>query len=171
MPKLHSRLCLAVSFFALMLVLVLAVAAQDSQTQAPPASDDQSTETLKVNVDVVQLFFNVKDKHGALIPNLTKDSFEILEDGKPQTIKYFKAESDLPLTLGIMIDASGSQKRVLGIEQEVGGSFLESTLRPRDMASVFSFDVDVNLLQDFTGSVSRLRKALDEVKINSGTGA
>jgi VWFA-related protein len=169
MPKLHSNLCHAASA-ALLLILALPVGAQESQSQVP-ASDDQSTETLKVNVDVVQLFFNVKDKRGALIPNLTKDNFEILEDGKPQTIKYFKAESDLPLTLGILIDASGSQKHVLGIEQEVGGSFLESTLRPRDMASIFSFDVDVNLLQDFTGSVSRLRKALNEVKINSGTGA
>src|SRR5882724_9158662 len=169
MPKPHSNLCLAASV-ALILVLALPLIAQDSQSQAP-ASDDQSTETLKVNVDVVQLFFNVKDKHGALIPNLTKDNFEIIEDGKPQTIKYFKAESDLPLTLGILIDASGSQKNVLGIEQEVGGSFLEDTLRPKDMASIFSFDVDVNLLQDFTGSVSRLRKALNEVKINAGTGA
>jgi VWFA-related protein len=170
MPKLHSSLRLAAFTSALMLALALSLVAQDSKDQTP-SSDDQSTETLKVNVDVVQLFFNVKSKHGALIPNLTKDSFEILEDGKPQTIKYFKAESDLPLTLGIMIDASGSQQRVLGIEQEVGGSFLESTLRPKDMASVFSFDVDVNLLQDFTGSVSRLRKALNEVKINAGTGA
>src|SRR6266403_1993204 len=169
MPKLHFNLRLAASV-ALMAVLALPLAAEDSQSQAP-ASDDQSTETLKINVDVVQLFFNVKDKHGALIPNLTKDNFEIIEDGKPQTIKYFKAESDLPLTLGILIDASGSQKQVLGIEQEVGGSFLESTLRPRDMASVFSFDVDVDLLQDVTGSVPRLKKALNNVKINSGTGA
>ncbi len=170
MSKLHFRPCLAASVFALVLVLAVSVAAQDSQSQAP-ASGDQSTETLKVNVEVVQLFFNVKDKRGALIPSLTKDSFDILEDGKPQTIKYFKAESDLPLTLGILIDASWSQKQVLGIEQEVGGSFLENTLRPRDMASVFSFDVDVNLLQDFTGSVPRLKKALNNVKINAGTGA
>src|SRR6266576_2184099 len=170
MPKLRSSLSVAASTFVLTLLFTLPSSAQDSKDQAP-SSDDQSTETLKVNVDVVQLFFNVKDKRGALIPNLPKDNFEIIEDGKPQTIKYFKAESDLPLTLGIMIDASGSQQRVLGIEQEVGGSFLESTLRPKDMASVFSFDVDVNLIQDFTGSVSRLRKALDQVKINSGTGA
>lgn len=168
MSKVHSRPCLAVSAFVLALSLPLV--AQDAQTQAPP-SDDQSTETLKVNVEVVQLFFNVKDKHGALIPSLTKDSFDVLEDGKPQTIKYFKAESDLPLTLGILIDASGSQKRVLDMEKEVGGSFLESILRPKDMASVFSFDVDVNLLQDFTGSVSRLKRALNDVTINSGTGA
>ena len=59
-------------------------------------------ETLKVNVNVVQLFFNVKDKRGALIPALTKNDFEVLEDGKPQTIKYFTAESNLPLTLGML---------------------------------------------------------------------
>src|SRR5258708_36192208 len=74
---------------------------------------DQSVGTLKINVNVVQLFFNVKDRKGALIPNLTKGDFQILEDGKPQTIKYFTAESDLPLTLGILIDSSGSQQRVL----------------------------------------------------------
>ncbi|MBI3645499.1 MAG: VWA domain-containing protein [Acidobacteriales bacterium] len=170
MPKVHFRLCLAVGVFSLAILLSLPSAAQDAQTQAPP-SDDQATETFKVNVEVVQLFFNVKDKRGALIPNLTKDSFDLSEDGKPQTIKYFKAETDLPLTLGILIDASGSQKRVLDMEKEVGGSFLESILRPKDMASVFSFDVDVNLLQDFTGSVSRLKRALSDVQINAGTGA
>jgi VWFA-related protein len=170
MSKMLYRPCLALSLSLLFLVPSASLRAQETQTP-PAASDDQSVETLKVNVEVVQLFFNVKDKHGALIPNLTKDSFDVFEDGKPQTIKYFKAESDLPLTLGILIDASGSQKRVLDMEKEVGGSFLETILRPKDMAAVFSFDVDVNLLQDFTGSVSRLRHALDDVKINAGTGA
>ncbi|MGA9528360.1 MAG: VWA domain-containing protein [Terriglobales bacterium] len=132
------------------------------------SAQDESTETLKVNVEVVQLFFNVKDKHGALIPNLTRDNFDIFEDGKPQTIKYFKAESDLPLTLGILIDTSGSQQRVLGMEQEVGASFLENILRSKDEAFVISFDVDINLLQDFTNSVSRLRHALNDTKINTG---
>jgi VWFA-related protein len=131
-------------------------------------AQDQSVETLKVNVEVVQLFFNVKDKRGALIPNLNKENFDIFEDGQPQTVKYFKAESDLPLTLGILIDSSGSQMRVLDMEKDVGGSFLESTLRPKDEAFVISFDVDINLLQDFTSSVSRLRHALNEAKINTG---
>jgi VWFA-related protein len=125
-------------------------------------------ETLKVNVDVVQLFFNVKDKHGALIPNLNKDNFQLFEDGKPQVIKYFKAESDLPLTLGMLIDSSGSQQRVLEMEKEVGASFLENTLRQKDEAFVISFDIDITLLQDFTNSVSRLRHALNEAKINTG---
>ena len=171
MTKLHLRPCLLVTVCVLLLVLAISVAAQKPDSPPPQAADDQPSATFKTGIEIVQLFFNVKDKHGALIPSLTKDSFDILEDGKPQTIKYFKAETDLPLTLGILIDASGSQKHVLGIEQEVGGSFLENTLRPKDMASIFSFDVDVNLLQDFTGSVSRLKKALNEVKINSGTGA
>jgi VWFA-related protein len=137
-----------------------------SNSNAQP--QDQSVETLKVNVEVVQLFFNVKDKHGALIPNLTKDNFDLFEDGKQQTIKYFKAETDLPLTIGMLIDTSGSQMRVLEMEKEVGASFLETTLRPKDEAFVVSFDVDINLLQDFTNSVSRLRRALNEAKINTG---
>jgi len=148
-------------------------AASESQSQSPDSqsnaqAQDQSVETLKVNVDVVQLFFNVKDKHGALIPNLNKDNFALFEDGHPQVIKYFKAESDLPLTLGMLIDSSGSQQRVLEMEKEVGASFLESTLRQKDEAFVISFDIDITLLQDFTNSVSRLRHALNEAKINTG---
>src|SRR5580704_16987181 len=135
--------------------------------QADP-SQEQSVETLKVNVEVVQLFFNVKDKHGALIPHLTKENFDLSEDGQPQTIKYFKAETDLPLTLGILIDSSGSQQRVLDMEKEVGATFLENILRSKDEAFVISFDIDINLLQDFTNSVSRLRHALNEAKINTG---
>ena len=115
----------------------------DQDTQGNPGDEqNQSVGTLKVNVNVVQLFFNVKDKKGALIPNLTKDDFQILEDGKPENIKYFTAESDLPLTLGILIDSSGSQQRVLEMEKEVGANFLNEILRPKDLAFVISFDVD-----------------------------
>ena len=179
MQNLDFKLRLAAPLVALILVLSLPLAAQDSPGRTPsgqspsgqsPAgqSQDQPTETLKVNVEVVQLFFNVKDKHGALIPSLTKDDFEISEDGKPQTIKYFEAESDLPLTLGILIDSSGSQQRVLEMEKQVGGSFLEDTLRPKDEAFVISFDVDVDLLQDFTSSTRHLKHALNQAKINTG---
>jgi VWFA-related protein len=128
---------------------------------------DQSISTLKVNVNVVQLFFNVKDKKGGLIPSLTKDDFQVIEDSKPQTIKYFTAESNLPLTLGILIDSSGSQQRVLEMEKEVGANFLNEILRPKDLAFVISFDVDSNLLQDFTNSSRRLREALNSARINA----
>jgi len=137
------------------------------QQPAQPSGDSQQpTETLKVNVNVVQLFFNVKDKHGALIPHLTKDDFEIAEDGKPQTIKYFNAESNLPLTLGIMIDSSGSQRNVIDMEKEVGGAFLKQILTDKDEAFVISFDISVDLLQDFTRDVHRLQAALNKAKVN-----
>ena len=166
MPKARAR---QVLLACLLLSLSVSVAfAQDAQNKDSQKSDrDEPLETLKVNVNVVQLFFNVKDKHGALIPNLTKDDFDVLEDGKPQTVKYFAAESDLPLTLGILIDSSGSQRNVLGMEQEVGASFLQEILRPKDEAFVISFDVDVNLLQDYTNSTHLLRQALNETKINA----
>ncbi|HET7890229.1 MAG TPA: VWA domain-containing protein [Candidatus Sulfotelmatobacter sp.] len=151
------------------------IAAQQSSAGAPaqqPASPDQKsedsqqpTETLKVNVNVVQLFFNVKDKHGALIPNLTKNDFEVYEDGKAQTIKYFTAESNLPLTLGIMIDSSGSQRNVIDMEKEVGGAFLRQILTDKDEAFVISFDISVDLLQDFTRDVHRLQAALNKAKV------
>ncbi len=145
---------------------------QDRQSAAQAQQDkDQSEEpmtTLKANVNVVQLFFNVKDKKGGLIPNLPKDNFQIFEDGKPQTVKYFAAESNLPLTLGILIDASASQERVLEMEKDVGGAFLSQILREKDMAFVMSFDVGVDLLQDFTSNTRRLKTALNSARINTG---
>jgi len=157
---------------SVVLLLLVAGWLTTAWTQQPPSQNDQDNpmETLKVNVDVVQLFFNVKDKKGALIPGLTKDDFEVFEDGHPQTIKYFTAESNLPLTLGILIDSSGSQQRVLGMEQEVGADFLNLILREKDMAFVISFDVNVDLLQDFTNSTKLLRAALNKARINTGGG-
>jgi len=140
---------------------------QDQQVQGKRSDDSQEpTETLKVNVNVVQLFFNVKDKRGALIPNLTKDDFEVREDGSPQTIKYFTAETNLPLTLGIMIDASGSQRNVIDMEKEVGGAFLKQILTDKDEAFVISFDITVDLLQDFTRDTRRLQAALNKANVN-----
>jgi len=129
--------------------------------------DDQNVPTFKANVNVVNLFFNVKDKHGALIPNLTKEDFQVLEDGKPQTVKYFNANTDLPLTLGILIDTSGSQSRVLPMEQEIGAAFLQEVLEKKDLAFVINFDLDADLVQDFTNSSHQLRTALNKVKINA----
>jgi VWFA-related protein len=172
---------LSFSFLGFVLALLAvapAVLAQtgSSSAQTPAQKPDQKndssgdqqgpTETLKINVKVVQLFFNVKDKKGALIPNLTKDDFEIFEDGKPQTIKYFSAESNLPLTLGILIDSSGSQQNVLDMEKQVGASFLSQILRDKDEAFVISFDIDTELLQDYTNDVHRLKTALNKAKIN-----
>ena len=151
-------------------VALLTLAPRALPAQAPPNDQNEaSVGTLKVQVDVVNVFFNVKDKKGLLIPNLTKDDFEISEDGKPQTVKYFAAETDQPLTLGILIDTSPSQTRVLPMEQEVGAAFLNQVLRKKDLAFVISFDADVNLLQDFTNDPRELRVALNRTKIGGGS--
>lgn len=143
-----------------------AVAQQSASSSQQSQQEEKPSETLKVNVNVVQLFFNVKDKHGALIPNLTKTDFDIAEDGKPQSIKYFTAESNLPLTLGMMIDSSGSQRNVIDMEKEVGGAFLRQILTDKDEAYVISFDITVDLLQDFTRDNHRLQAALNKAKVN-----
>ncbi len=152
----------------------LAQQTQPSQPQAQTSSGNSQQQdsqepvtTLKTSVNVVSVFFNVKDKHGALMPNLTKDDFEVAEDGKPQTIKYFTAESNLPLTLGILIDSSASQRNVLDMEKEVGGAFLQQILTDKDLAFVIDFNIDATLLQDYTRDVHRLQRALNSVKINS----
>jgi VWFA-related protein len=139
---------------------------QQSQQQQP----DDNLQTFKAQVNVVNLFFNVKDKHGMLIPNLTKDDFQVFEDGKPQTVKYFSAESHEPLTLGIMIDTSASQTRVLDIEQQACAEFLHQVLNSKDLAFVINFDVDVDLDQDFTNNIRDLTRALNKMQINAGMG-
>jgi len=172
-PSVNRLLCLGFLAGTTLLAGAQQLPTLAGQDQAAPDQSqtrDDAMSTLKVNVDVVQLFFNAKDKKGALIPNLTKQDFQVSEDGKPQTIKYFTAESNLPLTLGILIDSSGSQERVLPMEKEVGGAFLNEILRSKDLAFVLSFDVNVDLLQDFTNSVPKLKSALDQARINTGGG-
>ena len=146
------------------------------KSSAPPPSQsdqaqeaDESGQTFKAQVNVVSLFFNVKDKRGLLIPGLTKNDFEVMEDGKPQTIKYFAAESDQPLTLGILIDTSPSQTRVLTIEQESCVEFLHAILRQKDLAFLINFDSDIDLDQDFTNNVSALKRSLDKLQIGGGS--
>jgi len=153
--------------FAVTAVLAFVLAA--SAQNPPPQQDDQSVETFKVTVDVVNVFFNVKDGHGALIPGLHKEDFQIFEDGGPQTIKYFSSESNQPLTLGLLIDTSISQQRVLPMEKQVGAAFLREVLGQKDLAFVISFDVNVELLQDYTANPSQLRSGLELAKINAGT--
>ena len=161
----------AAVFFAAAVLSTVALA-QDSSSPQSGAGQQSDTEksdaTIRANVNLVGVFFNVKDKHGALIPNQTKDDFELFEDGKAQSIKYFTAESNLPLTLGILIDTSGSQVRVLDMEKEVGGAFLRQILSDKDLAYVMDFDVQAELIQDYTRDVHRLQAALNKVKINSG---
>ncbi len=140
------------------------------QSQRSRDQQDQ-TPTFRKNVNVVNVFFTVKDKHGALVPSLTKDDFQVSEDGKPQTIKYFSAETNLPLTMGILVDSSGSMQNMLPEEKIVAGDFLRQVITDKDLAFVISFDISVDLLQDLTSEVHLLRKGLDRARINVGGGS
>ena len=141
-----------------------------AQPSDQPSQEQQgeSVETFKAQVNVVNIFFNVKDKHGLLMPGLTKGDFEVIEDGKPQTIKYFASDADQPLTLGLLIDTSPSQERVLTIEQESCVEFLQSVLRPKDLAFLINFDSDIDLDQDYTNNVGSIRRALNKLQIGGG---
>ena len=138
---------------------------QDQQKTPPPPG-----QPLKVTIEVVNVYAVVEDKKHNLIPNLNKEDFEVTEDNTPQQIRYFSRETDTPLTMGIMVDTSPSQQRVLPLEQEQAKAFLDQVLRPKDLAFVLHFDIEVELLQDFTSDRQRLARAIDETVINGGGG-
>ena len=137
---------------------------------APAAPEEEPVATLKLSVSLVDVVFTVKDKSGSLVPHLGKNDCTISEDKVPQTLKNFAAESHLPLTLGILLDTSGSQQRVLSLEQDVGSQFLERVLEKKDEAFLLSFDVDVDLLQDYTNNARQLSRAMSHAEINTAGG-
>jgi VWFA-related protein len=129
-----------------------------------PLRSQQQGPTISVNVKLVTMFATVRDKHGALIRNLTKDDFVLQQDGHPQTITYFAPDSDLPLTLGLLVDTSGSQRRVLDQERDASHGFIDHLLREdKDKAFVIHFDHEVELLQDLTSSRQKLEASLDQL--------
>lgn len=136
----------------------------------PQPEEDQSIATYKLQVSLVDLFFTVKNKNGELVPHLNKADCSVSEDKVPQTWKTFTAENDLPLTLGILLDTSGSQENVLPLEQQAGSQFLEQVLRKKDEAFLVSFDVNIDLLQDYTNSAHMLARAMDKAQINTAGG-
>ncbi len=132
-------------------------------------AQDQIT-TLKVDVDVVSILASVRDKRGGLVPNLEKADFTILEDGKPQPIKYFARETDLPLTIGLLVDVSGSQRNLIDIERSAASQFFRDVLRKKDLAFLISFGEESELLQDYTGSARLLTEGLNQLRVSSGVG-
>ncbi len=126
---------------------------------------DQPVTTMSVQVKVVNVLATVRDKHGKIVNGLTKDDFSLTEDGRPQTLKYFARETDLPLTLGLLVDTSMSQRRVLNEERDASESFLAQVLREdKDKAFVIHFDREVELSQDLTSSHEQLRAALESLQ-------
>lgn len=138
------------------LLLVFAAAAQE--------------ETIKVDVDIVNILATVRNKSGGLVANLTKDDFTLLENGQKQEIKYFTRETDLPLTIGLLVDVSRSQENLIEIERRAASQFFGSVLGPKDLAFLISFGQDAELLQDYTNSRKLLNQALDEIRVNGPVG-
>jgi VWFA-related protein len=116
---------------------------------------------MSVNAKVVSLPVTVRDKKGKIVRDLTKDDFDLEEDGKPQTIRYFSQETNLPLTIGLLVDTSMSERDNMDRERVASRSFLDQMItRPQDRAFVIHFDREVELLQDLTSDHGRLEKAV-----------
>ena len=141
-----------------------AQASQPPQQNPPP--DDQSV--IRVDVDLVNILFSVRTKKGQLIPNLTKEDFELFEDGKRQEIQRFSRETDIPLTLGLLIDISASQENLIDIERSAASSFFASVIRPKDEAFLISFGKSTDLLQDYTNSPRLLMAGLKDLHADGG---
>ena len=136
--------------------------------RAARGQDPTSATTLSVDVKVVTLPVTVRDKHGQIVRNLTKDDFILAEDGHPQTIRYFAQEANLPLTLGLLVDTSMSQRNVLDQERTASDSFLDQMLTAaKDQAFIIHFDREVELLQDLTSSRDKLQTALGSLQTPS----
>jgi VWFA-related protein len=145
-------------------ITAIAAAALDTllPAQQPATAPDVRFST---DVKVVNIFATVRDKKGQIVKGLTQNDFVLDEDGQPQTIRYFSAESDLPLTLGLLVDTSGSTRNVLGDERSASYRFVDQVLREdKDQAFVIHFDSEVELLQDLTNSRTKLDKALDQLR-------
>ncbi|MBI3695713.1 MAG: VWA domain-containing protein, partial [Acidobacteria bacterium] len=144
-------------------VVVLAVWAQQPKPEELPS--------ISVEVEVVNIFFTVTDRQGRLITNLDKSDFTVEEEGHPQTIKFFSRQSDLPLTMGLLVDTSVSQGSLIDQERQASSQFFTQMLRvKKDQAFLISFDVNVDLLQDFTDSSRLLRAGLEKLRVNGGAG-
>ena len=150
------------------LILVSAVFLSALLLARPLLAQDEPT--LKVEVNLVNILFTVRDKRGGLVGNLNKDDFKILEDGKEQQVKYFNRETDLPLTIGLLIDVSASQMNLIEIEKNAASQFFGTVLRKQDLAFLISFGEDAELLQDYTNSSKLLRAGLDGLQVSSGVG-
>jgi VWFA-related protein len=128
----------------------------------------QDQPRFSTEVKVVNVLATVRDKAGSLVGSLGKDDFSLAEDGRPQTIRYFARETDLPLTLGLMVDTSGSQRKVLDAERGGSMRFLDRVVREnKDQVFLMQFDSTVYIRQALTGSVARLEDALSYVDTES----
>jgi VWFA-related protein len=141
--------------------LVGSLAAQKPATTSPPATAPAPADKIKVRVDLVNVLLTVTNKRNRLQLDLGKEDFRVFEDNQPQTIRYFSRETDLPLRIGVLVDTSTSIRDRLRFEQEAAIDFLNTTLRPgKDLAFVLAFDVQPQVVQDYTDDLGKLSGAI-----------
>jgi Ca-activated chloride channel family protein len=139
-----------------------------SNSNSSQSSNDQNR--IKVRVELVNILTTVTDKKNRLVTDLTKDDFRIFEDGKPQDLRFFSRETDLPLRIGILIDASNSIRSRLHFEQEAAIDFLNTAVRPgKDLAFVVTFDLEPQLVQDYTDDIEKLSNAIQGIQAGGVT--
>jgi VWFA-related protein len=160
-------------FFGTLLIgccLTVPAAAQNTpnpNTTQNPAEAPQ----IRVRVNLVNVLFTVVNKKKVLMPNLTKDDFEVFEDRKPQKILFFNRENNLPLRIGVLIDTSNSIRERLHFEQQAAIDFLDDIVRPdKDKAFVVGFDVEPVMVQDYTDNVDKLSTGIQSLQAGGGTG-
>ena len=170
MPIGATHRALATGLLAACVAALPGARAQSPQMNQPPPPQQEKPQQIqqpfKVQVGVVNLFVTVRDKRNALITELTKDDFHVFEDGKEQKIEFFSKELNLPLTLGLLVDTSGSMERMLPAEQQTASMFLERVMKKGDLTTLITFDQDADLLTDFTGSIAELERGLSRARIN-----
>jgi len=124
-------------------------------------------QVIRRQVNLVNLFATVRDNHKKIVNDLKQEDFKVIEDNQDQKIAFFSKEVTLPITLGLLLDTSGSEQFMLGAIQDAGGQFLNRVLRKGDEAMVMSFDTDVDLLSDFTEDHGQLDRAVRHARINA----
>jgi VWFA-related protein len=151
------------------LVLTVMAAGQQTPPAAPPPQDDATTH-ISVEVTRVSMAFSVTDKKGRFVTGFSKEDFEVLENGRPQTIAEFTAEPTLPLRVAVLIDTSNSIRERFKFEQEAASQFLDEILRTtQDKAMVVSFDSSVQTACDLTANTDKLGSAVRELRPGGGT--
>jgi len=147
--------------FSVFIALLGSLSAQQPATNPGEAAAPNPAENIKVRVDLVNVLVTVTNKRNRLESGLSKEDFKVFEDNKPQTIRYFSRETDLPLRIGVLVDTSASIRDRLRFEQEAAIDFLETTLRPgKDLAFVEAFDVQPQTVQDYTDDMEKLSAAI-----------
>jgi len=137
---------------------------QQKQQQQKPQQPEQDEPTIKFGTKLVNVLFSVQDKQNRYFNDLKQEDVQILENGQPQDIFTFKRELDLPLTMAILVDVSGSEQFMLPQLKDSGGRFVDSVVRPnKDTVAVIKFEGEATVMQELTSNPKRVRKALEDI--------